>query len=73
MLGIAGGAFFPLAATGWVGRLLDLKPIAAFTRSLGITPGGGGFAELAAPVAIMLGFAVICLGLSRLVPNRGDL
>jgi ABC-2 type transport system permease protein len=71
VLGVAGGAFFPLAATGLAGRILDLNPIAAFTRGLGITSGGGGLADIGIPVAIMLGFAVICLALSRLVPDRG--
>jgi ABC-2 type transport system permease protein len=71
VLGVAGGAFFPLAATGLAGRLLDLNPIAAFTRGLGITSGGGGLADIGIPVAIMLGFAVIGLALSRLVPDRG--
>ena len=40
LLGIAGGAFFPITASGVAGRLLDLNPIAAFTRSLGITSAG---------------------------------
>lgn len=71
VLGIAGGAFFPLTATGAVGRLLDLNPVAAFTRGLGITSGGGGLTDIGAPVAIMAGFAVGCLAVSRLVPDRG--
>ena len=71
VLGMAGGAFFPMAATGLAGRLLDLNPIAAFTRGLGITSGGGGVADVGVPVAIMLGFAVVCLAVSRLVPDRG--
>jgi ABC-2 type transport system permease protein len=71
VLGVAGGAFFPMAATGLAGRLLDLNPIAAFTRGLGITSGGGGLVDIGTPVAIMLGFAVIGLALSRLVPDRG--
>lgn len=71
LLGIAGGAFFPLAVTGLADRVLGLNPIAAFTRGLGITSGGGGVGDIGAPVAIMLGFAVFGLGLSRLVPDRG--
>jgi ABC-2 type transport system permease protein len=71
VLGIAGGAFFPVAGPGWVAPLLDLNPIAAFTRGLGITAGGGGLADLAAPVAVMLGFTVVVVALSRLVPDRG--
>ena len=71
LLGIAGGAFFPIAGTGLAGTLLDLNPIAAFTRGLGISSGGGGVADVGTPVAITLGFAVVCFGLSRLVPDRG--
>ena len=71
LLGIAGGAFFPITATGVVGGLLDLNPIAAFTRGLGITSGGGGLADVGVPVAIMLGFTVVALLVSRLVPDRG--
>lgn len=71
LLGIAGGAFFPITASGVVGGLLDLNPIAAFTRALGITSGGGGLADLGAPLAVMVGFAVAALGVSRLVPDRG--
>jgi ABC-2 type transport system permease protein len=71
VLGFAGGAFFPLAATGLAGQILDLNPIAAFTRGLGITSGGGGLTDIGIPVAIMLGFAVFGLAVSRLVPDRG--
>src|SRR5690606_5069936 len=34
VLGIAGGAFFPVAASGIAGTLLDLNPIGAFIRGL---------------------------------------
>lgn len=71
VLGIAGGAFFPMTATGALGDLLDLNPIAAFTRGLGITHHGGGLADLGVPIAIMLGFAVVCVVASRLLPDRG--
>ena len=71
VLGVAGGAFFPLTATGLAGRFLDLNPIAAFTRGLGITAGGGGLTDIGVPVVIMLGFAVLGVGVSRLVPDRG--
>ena len=73
VLGMAGGAFFPVAASGLMGRLLDLNPIAAFTRGLGVTAGGGGLGDIAAPIAIMLGFAAVALLVSRLVPDRGRL
>lgn len=72
VLGIAGGAFFPLAATGLLDTLIGLNPIAAFTRGLGITSGGGGLGDIGVPVSIMLGFAVVGLAISRLVPDRGS-
>lgn len=72
-LGMAGGAFFPVAAAGILGTILDLNPIAAFTRGLGVTAGGGGLADIAVPVATMLGFAVVAVLVSRLVPDRGRL
>ncbi|MPV90223.1 ABC transporter permease subunit [Georgenia ruanii] len=71
VLGVGGGAFFPIAATGLAGQLLDLNPVAAFIRGLGITAGGGGLAAIGVPVAIMLGFAVVCWAIARVVPNRG--
>lgn len=70
-LGMFGGAFFPMSSTGLAGTLLDLNPVAAFTRGLGITAGGGGLADLVVPIATMLGFAVVGLVASRLVPDRG--
>jgi ABC-2 type transport system permease protein len=71
LLGIAGGAFFPITASGLAGSLLDLNPIAAFTRALGITSGGGGVGALGAPLAVMVGFTALALGTSRLLPDRG--
>ena len=71
VLGMSGGAFFPITAQGVLGTIVDLNPIAAFTRGLGITSGGGGVGEIGVPVAIMLGFAAVCLVASRLIPNRG--
>ncbi|MDN5790441.1 MAG: ABC transporter permease [Micrococcales bacterium] len=71
VLGIAGGAFFPIAATGFVGTLLDLNPISAFIRGLGITYGGGGIGDIGVPVLIMLGFAVVAAAISRVIPDRG--
>lgn len=71
VLGIAGGAFFPIAAGGLFGTLLDLNPIAAFIRGLGITSGGGGLTDIGIPVALMVGFAVVVTALSRLMPERG--
>ncbi|MCA1783723.1 MAG: ABC transporter permease [Intrasporangiaceae bacterium] len=71
VLGIAGGAFMPISASGAAAVLLDLNPVAAFLRGLGITAGGGGVTDLGVPVAIMLGFAVAMVAVSRLVPDRG--
>lgn len=71
VLGIAGGAFFPIEASGFLAALMDLNPIAAFIRGLGITSGGGGVADIAVPLAIMLGFAAAGTLASRLLPDRG--
>ena len=73
VLGIGGGAFFPVSATGALSGLLDLNPVAALLRGLGTTSGGGGLTDIGIPVAIMLGFAVVMLVVSRLVPDRGVL
>lgn len=70
-LGIAGGAFTPIAATGLLEQVLDLNPIAAFIRGLGITAGGGGLSDIGEPVLYLMGFAVLVGVLSRLVPDRG--
>ena len=40
MLGIAGGAFFPMTVSGLAGTLVDLNPIAAFTRLSASPPAG---------------------------------
>lgn len=72
VLGIGGGAFFPVAA-GSASAILDLNPVAALLRGLGTTSGGGGLADIGTPVAIMLGFAAVMLLASRLVPDRGAL
>ncbi len=72
VLGMSGGAFFPIAASGALGAVLDVNPIAAFTRGLGITAGGGGLSDLTAPVLTLLAFAAICLLVSRVIPDRGE-
>ena len=71
VLGMSAGAFFPIVAGGLLGQVLDLNPIAAFMRGLGITAGGGGLADIGGPVAVMLGFAVLATLASRLIPDRG--
>ncbi|MGB3827678.1 MAG: ABC transporter permease [Ornithinimicrobium sp.] len=69
-LGMAGGAFFPITATGVLGTILDLNPIAAFTRGLGISANGGAVADVSGPLLVMLGFAVVTLVITALVPDR---
>jgi len=69
-LGLAGGAFFPITGTGLLARVLDLNPIAAFTRGLGISANGGGLADIGAPLLIMVGFAVVMLVVSTVLPDR---
>ena len=71
VLGIAGGAFFPIDASGFMATVMDLNPVGAFIRGLGISAGGGVVADVAVPLAVMLGFAAACMLLSRLVPDRG--
>ncbi len=71
VLGIAGGAFFPLNARGFVATLFDLNPVAALQHGLGITSGGGGLTDITTPVIVMLGFAVVCVLISRVLPDRG--
>lgn len=70
VLGMAGGAFFPIPATGLAATIIDVNPIAAFIRGLGITSGGGDLADLGTPLSIMVGFAVGCLLVSRVIPDR---
>lgn len=71
-LGMAGGAFFPITGTGVLGRILDVNPIAAFTRGLGISSNGGGLADIAGPLVIMAGFAVVTVLVTALVPDRSN-
>lgn len=72
VLGMSGGAFFPTAATGWLGQLMALNPVKSFSNGLGITSGGGGLAELAPIAATMTAFTVVCLVLAWLLPDRKD-
>lgn len=71
VLGIAGGAFFPIQGSGFAQTLLDINPIGAFIRGLGISAGGGGLAEIGTPLAVMLVFAAVCLVIARIIPDRG--
>ena len=70
-LGIAGGACFPLNASGVLGTLLDVNPVGAFIRGLGITAGGGGLGDIGVPISILVGFTVVSVVLTRLLPDRG--
>lgn len=70
-LGVAGGAFFPITASGVFGTLVDLNPIGTFIRGLGVSAGGGDLGDVAGLVATMLGFAAVSLLVSRVVPDRG--
>lgn len=72
VLGISGGAFFPVSGPGLLGRLLDLNPVAAFVRGLGITSGGGGVADLGTPLLVLAGFAAVLVLVARLVPDREE-
>ena len=71
VLGIAGGAFFTITASGWVGTLMDLNPVSAFIRGLGITSGGGGLGDIGPPLLTLLGFTAVVLVIARLIPDRG--
>lgn len=59
LLGVLGGSFFPISGSGLLAKVSDLTPTAAFIRGLGITNGGGGVADLGAPLAV---FAIFALG-----------
>lgn len=70
VLGILGGAFFPIGGSGWLALVSDLTPPAAFIRGLGITSGGGGVADLATPLAILGGFMAGSVLLFFVLPDR---
>ena len=70
-LGVLGGAFAPILATGWLATLLDLNPVAALSHGLGVTAGGGGVADLGQPLLHLLSFGVVMVALSRVLPDRG--
>jgi ABC-2 type transport system permease protein len=70
VMGILGGAFFPIGGSGWLALVSDLTPPAAFIRGLGITNGGGGVADLATPLAILGGFLVVSVVLWFVLPER---
>lgn len=71
VLGMFGGAFFQVGGGGLAGTLLELNPIGAFSRGLGIVAGGGQVGDLTVQIATMVGFAVVATAASRLIPDRG--
>lgn len=71
-LGVTGGTFFRVPTDGLVGTLLQVNPVAALVRGLGITAGGGGIPDLAPVLGTLLAFTVAILVLARLVPGRKD-
>lgn len=72
VLGIGGGAFFPISTTSpALSTLLDVNPVAALMRGLGATSGGGGFGDVTTPLLTMVAFAVVVAAVSRLLPDRG--
>lgn len=72
VLGIGGGAFFPISTDSPVlSQVLDVNPVAALMRGLGITSGGGGIGDVTTPLVTMVAFAVVVAAVSRLVPDRG--
>ena len=71
-LGMSGGAFFRVSSQGVLGDVLQLNPVTALGRGLGITAGGGGVVDLA-PVLLAMGvMCVVMTTLAVLVPGRRD-
>lgn len=71
-LGVAGGTFFRVPTEGLVGQVLQVNPVAALGRGLGITSAGGGLVDLAPVLLTLLGFTVVILLLARVLPGRKD-
>ncbi|ANS79187.1 ABC-type multidrug transport system, permease component [Serinicoccus hydrothermalis] len=72
-LGMSGGAFFRVPSTGTLGQVLQLNPVAALGRGLGITAGGGGVAALGPTLLTLLAFTLVMLLLARFLPGRREL
>jgi ABC-2 type transport system permease protein len=67
LLGLIGGAFFPLSQAGGAAAALSLaSPHAWFLRGLGELAGGGGPASVLPAVAAMLAFAATTLAVAGL-------
>lgn len=73
VLGLLGGAFFPIDSTGVLGALSRLSPHRWFLRGLGDLAGGGGVAAVLGPIAVLLAFAGAGLGIAGLVLVRRGL
>lgn len=71
-LGVGGGTFFQIPTDGWLGQLLQVNPVAALGRGLGITAGGGGLGDLVPVLLTLLSFTVVVLLIARVVPGRKD-
>jgi ABC-2 type transport system permease protein len=67
LLGLIGGAFFPLSQAGGVAAAASLaSPHAWFLRGLGELAGGGGPASVLPAVGAMLAFAAVTLAVAGL-------
>lgn len=71
-LGVAGGTFFPLPVEGWLGQVVQVNPVAALGRGLGITAGGGDVVDLAPVLLTLLAFTAVVLLIARILPGRKD-
>lgn len=69
-LGMSGGAFFQVTSSGVIGQILQVNPVAAFTRGLGITSGGGSLADMAAPITALAVFTVVVMAIAAVLPDR---
>ena len=71
VLGMLGGAFFPIAQAGGVLAALSLaSPHAWFLRGLQEISGGAGVSAALGPVAAILAFAVVAGGLAAMRIHR---
>lgn len=65
LLGLLGGAFFPVAQVGGAMEALSLgTPHAWFLRGLGELAGGGGLVEVLPATGVMLAFAMVTGGVA---------
>lgn len=71
-LGVAGGSFFRLPVDGWVAQVVQINPVAALGRGLGISAGGGGLADLTPVLLTLIAFTAVALLVARVLPSRKD-